>query len=171
MSVQLRLIYNGNGTFRVREHLDFKICQEQFGAGEVLHAKVTHQRSLKQNDYFHALIQAAWENQRSGPHLPTWEHLKHWLLIQADHCDVFELEPSSMTPQVAAIFRKTFDTVDFTEKGGRIFMKVAKSVSFKKCDGEAMKQVVDRVVAIICEEIVPGARPQDIFEMAKTKAA
>lgn len=169
--IELGLIYNGNGTFRLRTHFDFKLCQKNFEDGEALRAKVDHQRSVKQNAYFHALIQAAWENQRCGPQFPTWEHMKSWLLIQAGHCDVKHFDPGSMTPQVAAYLRNVFDTVDFTTDGNRITMKTAKSVSFKRCDAAVMKEVVDRVAEIICTDIIPGARPNELFDMAKEKAA
>jgi hypothetical protein len=60
-----------------------------------------------------------------------------------------------------------FDTVDFSTDGRKIYMKVAKSVSFAKANSKDMKQVVDRVVKIICTEIVPGMDPATIISVAK----
>lgn len=169
--LDLRLEHVGGGQFRTRFKLDFDLCAAELEPGEHVRAKVTKQRSVRQNDYFHALIEAAFENQRGGPVLPSWRHLKGWLLIQVGHCDVKQFSARSMTPDVAAYLRKQFDTVDFSTDGQSIFMKTARSVSFKACDAEAMGKAVDDVVALICTDIVPGCSPDEILKMAKEKAA
>lgn len=171
MPIDLRLVHVGGGRFQAASKLDFELCCKELDNGERVRAKVTHQRSVQQNEFFHALVEAAFENQRGGPQLPSWRHLKHWLLIKAGHCDVTRFDPGSMTPAVAAWLRKTFDTVDFTTDGHSIFMKVARSVSFKSATADEMRHVVDSVVSIICEEIVPGCTPEQIMDMAKQKAA
>lgn len=172
--IDLRLTYEGNGVFRAIGKLDHELCANELEQGERVRAKVTRQRSVRQNDFFHALIEAAFENQRGGPSLPSWRHLKSWLLIQADHCTVKRFRADAMTPQVAAYLRTLFDTVDFTADDEWIYFKVAKTVAFQgptAPDSEEMGRIVDKVVAIICTEIVPGLKPEEILELAKEKAA
>lgn len=169
--LDLRLEHIGDGQFRPRTRLDYELCCEQLERGEHVRAKVTRKRSVQQNEFFHALIEAAYENQRGGPQLPTWRHLKSWLLIQAGHCEVKRFDAGAMRPEVAAWLRRTFDTLDFTTDGRSIFVKTAKSVSFKSADAETMRGVVDRVVEIICMEIVPGAKPDEIISEARERAA
>ena len=169
--LDLRLEHIGGGQFRPRSKLDYELCCKELEPGEHVRAKITHQRSVRQNDYFHALIEAAWESQRGGPQLPTWRHLKSWLLIQAGHCDVKQFALNAMTAEVAAHLRRTFDTLEFTTDGKSIFMKVARSVSFKATNSAEMKEIVDKVVAIICTEIVPGMDPDTIMNQARERAA
>lgn len=162
----LRLRYEGNGAFRVASKLDLELAERTFQPQEFVRAKASRQRSVRQNDFFHALIEAAFDNQRGGPLLPTWRHLKSWLLIQAGHCDVTTFEPSAMTPAVAKALRATFDNVDFTHDGRRIYMKVARSVRFDGPDSDEMSAIVDRVVEIIAAHIVPGVDPASLLAMA-----
>lgn len=173
--IDLRLEYVGGGTFRCRSKLDFELCGQKLRDGEKVRAKITNQRSVKQNEFFHSLIELAWENQRAGPQLPSWRHLKSWLLIQVGHCTVKEFDPRVLGPSVASYLRQVFDTVDFTSEtvGDReiIRMKVAKTVNFKEVSSEEMSEIVDKVVAIICTDIVPGSSPDEILNMAKAKAA
>ena len=105
MAIDLQLEHIGGGQFRCRSKLDFELASENFAKGERVRAKVTRLRSVKQNAFFHAIVETAFENQRAGPLLPTWRHLKSWLLIKIGHCDVKEFEPKAMTPAVAAYLR------------------------------------------------------------------
>ena len=167
--LDLRLRYEGNGVFRPASKLDFEDCCRELGQGDLIRARVTRARSVSQNAYFHALIEAAWDNQRGGPQLPSWRHLKSWLLIQVGHCDVKEFDARAMTSEVAAWLRRTFDTLDFTTDGKTIFVKTAKSVSFHATGSKEMSRIVDQVTAIICTDIVPGVDPASIMDMAKAK--
>lgn len=169
--LDLRLEHIGQGQFRTRSRLDYELCCTELDDGEHVRAKVTRRRSVQQNEFFHALIEAAWENQRGGPPQPTWRHLKGWLLIQVGHCNVKRFDAGAMTPAVASYLRQSFETVDFTTDGKAITMKVAKSVSFRRCDAAEMAGVVDRVVELICSVIVPGTTPAEIMSAAKTRAA
>jgi len=169
--LDLRLKYLGGGKFQTAGSLDFDLCGKELDEGETVRARVTHQRSVKQNAFFHALIAAAWENQRGGPQFPSWEHLKGWLLIKVGHCDVKQFAANAMTAEVARHIRLTNPMADFTTDGESIFMKTAKSVSFKSTSAEEMAPVVDAVVALICSEIVPGVTPAQLLGMAKDRAA
>ena len=168
--LELRLEYIGNGQLRCRTRTDYELATTELEQGEHVLARLTRPRSVRQNAFFHVLVQAAHENQRAGPPLPTWQHLKHWLLIQAGHCDVRQFSTGSMSQEVAAALRQTFDTVDFTTDGRSIFMRTARSVSFRKCEADAMNEIVGKVVEIISREIVPGVNPEDLLREARTRA-
>lgn len=168
--IDLRLEYQGGGQFRTANRASFDACH-QIEPGERLRARLTRKRSVQQNELFHAAIELAFANQRGGPMLPSWKHLKGWLLIQVGHCDTYTFEPRAMTPQVAALLRKLFDHVDFTvNKRGEITMRVARSVSFASTDREEMGRVVDEVLALICAEIMPGTTPETLFQEARRAA-
>ncbi len=83
--LDLRLRYQGNGTFHTASKLDLDLAEEKVEKHALLRAKVSHPRSLRQNAYFHALIEAAYDNPQAGPQVSDWRHLKAWLLIQAGH--------------------------------------------------------------------------------------
>lgn len=176
--LDLRLKYMGGGTFQTATRLDFDLACDEYEQGETVRAQTSHARSVNQNRYFHCLIESAWENQRGGPRLPSWRHLKSWLLIQAGHCDVRRFSARSMTPEVAKFLRQAFDTIDVTadRKTGEIIVKVARTVRFGRGgpSSEEMGEVVDRVVALICDPhdgIVPGMDPASIMDHAKARAA
>ncbi len=164
MPLELRLEYCGEGKFRTATRLDWDLCQKELASRRQVFARISKPRSARQNAMFHAMIQDAFLNQRAGPQFPTWEHLKGWLLIQAGHCEVMRFDPEAMTPAVAARLRHTFTGVDFTADRSSIYMKIAKSVSFAKADADVMKDIVDRVIDIICTEIVPGTTPDELTQ-------
>jgi hypothetical protein len=165
--IELRLRYQGEGRFIPASRLDYEMAEGKIERGSSVIAKITKPRSIRQNNYFHALIEYAFENQRAGPHLPTWRHLKSWLLIRADWCTVQEFDPGSMSKEMAAWLRRQFDTVDVTTNGEKIFVKVARSVSFSRADADTFAPVMDKVIALICSEIVPGMKPEDLVAEAK----
>jgi hypothetical protein len=147
----------------------------------LIRVKLTRMRSVRQNAFFHALIQAAFENQRGGPKVDTWEHLKGWLLVEAGHFDEARFSIGSIHPSVAALVgggfakemrkRWSYMATGVDTKRNEIYMRFPQSVSFKSCDAERMKQVVDRVTAIICTEVVPGMDPETIMKMSTARAA
>lgn len=170
MALDLQLEYLGGGGFRTRSKLDFELASKEFEQGERVRAKVTRQRSVRQNAYFHALIETAYDNQSAGPLLPTWRHLKSWLLIQVGHCDVKAFSPESMKPEVAAYLRSMFETVDFTTDGKSIFMKTARSVNFTNgANAEEMKAIVDQVIEVIVTSICPGMDANQLRSVADEK--
>ena len=181
MALDLRLEYVGNGTFRPASKLDFDAIAAELEQGEMVRCKVTRMRSVRQNAFFHALIQAAFENQRGGPKVETWEHMKGWLLIEAGHFDEARFSIGSISPAVAALVgggfakemrkRWSYMGTGVDTKRSEIYMRFPRSVSFAKCEAEQMKQVVDRVTAIICTEVVPGMDPETIMNMAKARTA
>lgn len=175
--LDLRLEYAGGGQFRCGSKMDFDLCNAALVAGERVRAKVSKVRSVRQNDFFHALIQAAHENQRGGPDCPTWLHLKSWLLIEVGHCDEVRIATPGMTetavralvPGIVAALKQRVDNIGvfYDRRGAALIMRFAKSVSFRAVTSDDMKEIVDKVTAIICTTIVPGLDPETIFNMAK----
>ncbi|MEO0943230.1 MAG: hypothetical protein AAFY06_00110 [Pseudomonadota bacterium] len=157
--LDLRLEYAGEGNFVCRTRFDRELVDDKLKAGERVRAKVTRPRSARQNDFFHAIVEAAFDNQRAGPQFPTWRHLKSWLLIQVGHCEVKTFPVTAMTPSVAAWLRRQHDNIDFAHDGDHIYAYTAKSISFAACGGEKMDEIVDAVIVRIINDICPGMDP------------
>lgn len=180
MAIDLKLEHVGGGQFRCRTRLDFDLCTREFGPGEPVRASITKRRSVRQNAFFHALVGAAFENQRSGPRCETAAHLKSWLLIEAGHCDEVRLSVAGMNERDAtavargmtAELKRRFDTVavSFDPKSREIVMRFARSVSFRAADAEMFSGIVDRVAEIICAQIVPGTTPEQLFSEARERS-
>lgn len=179
--LDLRLTYDRRaGVFRPGSSLDLRLAADKFSDGEQVRAKLSKRRSCRQNRYFHALVAAAYENQRGGPVLPSADHLRAWLLIQVGHCeevrvplgDMPERDVVRVVAPIAAALRQRFETVETTYSRSRseIVMRFAKSVQFDKAEAERMNVIVDRVTAMICTVICPGLDPQAIFDHAKAAA-
>lgn len=178
--LDLRLRYEGNGRFQVATRMDFDLVNQEFEPGALVRAKASQPRSLRQNAYFHALIEKAYENQRGGPKLPTWRHLKAYLLVEIDHCTESRVKipkgasVESTIPLVSGIvraLRQEYDTawVTLDPKRQEIVLRFAKPT--KNLTQEEMSDVMDKVVSRICLEIVPGMDPTTILNMAKADAA
>lgn len=159
--IELHLIYEGGGRFRSLTKLDLMLASDKFQQGERVLAKCTKPRSGRQNRWFHAMMHDAWDNQTAGPLFDTSDRLRKWATIQAGHCDVKRFEPAAMTREVAEWLRATYDDIDFSTDGRWIYAKTAKSISYRSCDNYVMAAVADKVVDIICEQIVPGTTRAD----------
>lgn len=177
--LDLRLEYQGGGTFQTRNRLDFDLASKNLRPREHVRAKVTRSRSIRQNDFFHALIEAAHENQHRGRQFENWRHLKSWLLIECGHCDEVRISlqgvPSKSVAQIvtpiAAVLRQCSHVVmtSYDPAKHEMVLRIARSVAFDKTNSDAMTAIVDRVVSLICTEIVPGADPEDIRKAAKER--
>lgn len=181
MGVELRLTYRGGGAFQVRSKADLELCQEHFQPGDYVRVSATKPRSVPQNRLFHALVQAAFENQRGGPLLPTWEHLRAHVLIQAGHCDETRVSlkglprndvPAVVAPLAAALKRR-FDVVETSYDKGthEIVLRFARQWRFSATDRETANEVFGRVLAYLSDVIVPGVEPTALLGMAKQAAA
>ena len=159
--IEVQLVYEGEGKFGCASKFDFTLAADKLGAGEVLTARLMHKRSGRQHRWFFSMVQAAWDNQRAGPRFDTADRLRHWLLIQAGHCDEKRFEPAAMTKEVAAWLRATRDDIDFATDNRWIYARTAKSISYKACDHDTMCEIADRVVEVIMERIVPGSTHAD----------
>lgn len=171
--LDLRLRCEAAGLFRVASKNDFDLASE-VEVGEMVRAKLFKARTLNQNNLLHALCEAAFDNHRGGPRpeeVPTWRHMKSWLLIEAGHCDVKRFRRGSMTPEVAKHLRQQVDTVHFTvsNKTGEILMKTARRT--RNLSRDDMGELIDRVEAIIRAEVVPGVERDQLLNMARSKAA
>ena len=158
--IELSLIYSGQGRFTCASRHDFELATAGLEQGQPIRAKITKPRSLSQHRWAFHMFQAAYDNQRAGPKLPSWEHLRKWLLIQAGHCEVTTLQPYAMDRQAMWLMRKKF-ALSFETDGNYIYVKEAKSISFKACDADEMTRVANAVVDVICEQIVPGTSRKD----------
>lgn len=158
---EIQLIYEGNGRYRAATKLDWQISNELFGQGEIIEVRPGKKRSRKQHGWFFAMLTSAYENQSAGPEFVDSEHLRAWLLIKVGHCDVAEFDPGSISRPMAAWLRKTFRAIDFTERGGKIFAKTPRSISFKSVGSAEMTEIANKVVEVIMAEIVPGTTWDD----------
>lgn len=172
--IDVKLEYLGNGQFRTANRTSFEAVSAALDPGDRVRARLTRPRSVQQNEFFHALCEMAHDNQSAGFRQPTWRHLKSWLLIEAGHCDVqiFRLGTlgTGLTQFLSAL-RHVHDNVQFwtNEENGTLIMKTAKSVSFRSADRETMHRIVDRVIEIICTDIVPGLTPDAIRDEAERR--
>lgn len=179
--LDLRLIFRRDGTFHPASRFDLERAHATYGDGEEVRAKTSHKRSVRQNDYFHAICEDAWLNQRTGPQLPNWRALKAWLLIRVGHCNERRVHVGKLTLKeamaagaalaLALRINDEFVGVSYDKATGEFVMRAARSVSFNAVTSDEMGEIVDNVVAAICTEILPGTEPEEIRTQAKARAA
>ena len=159
---ELELIYEGRGRFVTADKGSLAIAHEEFGEGEVLTFRAAKKRSLRQLRWFFHMVHAALDNQRAGPDFQgDPERLRKWLLIRVGHCNEKRFAPQAMTREVAAWLRETYSDIDLSTNGHEIIVRTARSISRKECGHDEMCAIADRVVDVICEEIVPGSMRAD----------
>lgn len=181
--VDLRLRYEGSGKFTVATHLDFEEACEAFQQGDVVNASLSKPRSVNQNRFFHALIETAHENQRGGERFANWRTLKGYLLVKAGHCTERRMKLPVGTPRrvavligqgLVALMRHGPDYVGlaYDPKSNEIVARFPGSMKMRgqgALGGEDANDVVDKVVGLICQEIVPGADPQLLMNDARSR--
>jgi hypothetical protein len=170
----------GEGKLRAATRYDYNLILAVFDPGEELTAKLTHQRSTKQNAFFHLLVQRAFERQMQGPKLQTWQALKDWLLIRADHCTELRHHVGPLTSKETRVIgaalamglrtENDFVGVAYDKRRQEIVLRTAKSVAFKACDSEKMGELVAAVEALILQEICPGLTVEEIMGEARRAA-
>jgi len=173
-----RLIYRGGGTYQTATRFDLELAERTFEHGEEVAAKVTHKRSLRQNNTFHAMCEYAHDNQRAGRVLASWRALKAWLLIEAGHHDERRFKVGQLTIKEAKAAgaalayglraRGDYVAVAYDPKTWEFIERTAKSVKFTATLSDDMRELFDRVVHIICTEIIPGTDPEELVEMVKS---
>ena len=165
----LRLRYDGNGIFRVATKEDARIATRNVDVGEQIKAHCTKRFTATQSALFHAMCKLAYDNQTTTqPDLPSWQHLKSWLKIQAGHCDVVTFT-DGFSAEAARYLRKKYDTMDFTlnVKTGAVTMKTARSLT--ELNKDDMGLLIDRCKTIIEKHIMPGVDLDQLMEEAKRK--
>lgn len=177
----LELAYQGDGTFRTASPFDFKLAQKQLGEGEIIRVSVSRGRSSKQNRMFHALVQAAFDNQCHGPMLETVDHMKAYLLIRAGHCNETRIPTAKQSAKdvvatarhMSAFLRQHYDFVETSHDGERnqLILRVAKKWRFSATDRETANVVMQKVIDEICSNICPGTTPESLLGMAEREAA
>ncbi len=160
--LDLRLQYQGGGKFQTRNKLDFELAEAELKPGETLRCRTTKQRGIRANRLFHAIIEAAFDNRRGGPGpeiVPTWRHLKSWILCEIGHCEVTVFEADAITAKVAKALRQVHDNTFFSMRPntGEIVMRVARPT--RNLTQKEFGEIIDATLAVICREIVPGADP------------
>lgn len=178
MTIELHVWRQGDGVLTGCTPLDYRLIQGLPPSSRYV-AKLIKPRSLRQNNLLHGLIQAAYENQRGGPQVDSWEHLKAWLLIRAGHCDERRVSIDGLSaPQAMTLAGAVSAAIKAGGPGTLVFatsreivFRTARSVSFAKADSAVMQPVVDRVIDLICSEIVPGSTPEQLMDAAKRRAA
>lgn len=176
--LEQRLIYRGSGTYQTATRLDLTLAEQTFEVGEEVAAKVTHRRSVRQNNLFHAICEHAHDNQRAGPVMASWRALKQWLLIRVGHCDerrihvgdlsLKEVKAAGMALALGLRARDDYVAVAYDRRTGEFVERTAKSIRFTAAMSDDMKELFDKVVALICDEIVPGAEPEAFVEHVKS---
>lgn len=180
MRLMLRNV--GEGKLEAATALDRRLLSEHIPEGRSAFFEVKKPRSVKQNGFFFALIDAAWQNQRErgiatfdGP-----EHLRAWLLCQMGHCEVIDLEvgdddsPERIENYVAAIVDRVHRKgayCFFERQPNGIRTRIAKSWAFDELDAEKAARFVDETVAILTTEICPGATAEGLLDEAMQRAA
>lgn len=165
--LDLRLKYNGLGSFVAQTRLDIELADNHFVRGMEVRAKVSRPRSTSQNNLFHGAIEQAWLNQRGGPKYPTWRKLKSWLLVQADHSTDTHFPARALTREAIALLRETFDDCFWYETREGIVMRRAKPTAFALLESSDFSPVLDHVLEIITTVIVPGVTIAELMDMAK----
>lgn len=174
--IELKMLSKGDGSLVPASPLDRNIVLTRLEPGKAVKVAITKQRSVRQNNMFHALVQAAHDNQRAGPQCETWEHLKAWLLIRAGHCHEQRIPLGNMSAAaatqimapLASFTRRVTPVIEYVHdrKRNELVMRSAKSWKFSEADHERATEVLDRVIAIICADIVPGVDPMTLLDWA-----
>jgi hypothetical protein len=172
--LDLRLKYEGGGRFQTAHRLDFDLAEGEFEKGAMLRAKVMRPRSIRANNLFHALCEAAYENQRSGPSLTSWRALKDWLLVEAGHVTEKRQKVGPMSKRdmmmaraLVMAMRGEHDYVGLAYDPKRGEFVVRTPASTAKLGQEQFGELLDKVLAIICTEIMPGMDPESILNEAR----
>jgi hypothetical protein len=176
--IELPLAYEGNGVFRATSRAAVLRAQQSCEQGETFKASLTRPRSVDQNNFFHGLIDAAWQNLQNDFSDPR--HLKEWLLIEAGHVQedrvlIDKMPRKHMRPVIEAMTaslrrRNTVVRVAYNEKYGELVMHYAGEWKFEKTGHDRATEITQKVVEIICERLLPGTTPDEVFAMADRQA-
>lgn len=174
MSIELPLAYEGNGVFRANSRAAVLRAQQSCEQGEVFKAHLTRPRSVDQNNFFHALIDAAWQNlqdQFSDP-----RHLKEWLLVEVGHVQEDRILMDKMPrryikPTIEAMTaslrrRNTIIKVFYNEKYHELVVHYAGEWKFERLGHDRATEITQQVVDVICNRLLPGTTPDEVFAMA-----
>jgi len=178
------LIHDGGGRFHAASKIDHHNIMQRFPVGDRVRAKLTAPRSLKQNNWFHCIVQTAFNNQQGGPEFADWKALRSYLLIQAGWFDEWSApwvvvggrkayKFNIMRPVIEALAAGMRRRADYTvviadTKRELIVFRVARSFSFESCpDPEEATRIIDHAIGTICQEIIPGVSEEELRTMSK----
>ncbi|MDX2265400.1 MAG: hypothetical protein NW215_10560 [Hyphomicrobiales bacterium] len=141
--------------------------------GRTFKVTITHPRSSKDHAHFFAVIQKAFENNRSNIEFIDAEHLRAWALCEAGFCAVFDLPADAAETLGVAGYADLISDVmsraraagySFVEPDARgVTVKVPLSISWSKLDQTSFNPIRDAVFEVLTTRIVPGATVETLF--------
>jgi hypothetical protein len=166
------------GPFRQGDQARWRDFLEPLKAGTCFKLKATLPRYLSDHNRFFAVVQKAFENNRSGHAFVDAEHLRAWLLCEVGHCASFEVPADAAKVMgiegystflcrlmhIAAARKHAFATVD--ENCGVITIKMPESLSWAKLDQRDFAPIRNACYALIESRIVPGVTIAELFTAA-----
>ena len=133
------------------------IAERQFADGEEYPMAPVEPRSRASHNHYFAALENGFSNlpESISARFPTPEHLRHWLLIEADWCDEHEFEMANEreAQKLAARIRADSPFSRLTVRGNTVIRRDAKSQS-ASCMGkrdfeDSKKDVLDLLEHII----------------------
>lgn len=174
----MRLRYCGRGRFQTLTKADFEMAESHYSVGDKCKSRQTSPRTAEQGAYFHAMVQLAFENQNAGPSFEHWRQLKGWLLVAVGHVREARIEVPTRNQEVVNGFSQGLaKALRSTEEyvGVAYDLKTSEIVirhpGTTKVGRDRMSELIEATKAKIVAEIMVGADPDALFEMAKQRAA
>jgi hypothetical protein len=178
---EIPLQYLGNGQFNTVSRAGAKVADAECEKGETFRAQFTRYRSIDQNNFFHGLIDAVFNTltDEQAEEFTDPRHLKEWLLIEAGHIKEDRIalgksapERKAMKPVVEAMTaslrrQRQVIKVLYNEKRHELIIRYAGEWRFSKLDHDRATEITQRVVEIICDRLLPGSTPENVFEVAE----
>ena len=176
--LEMRLRYLGKGAFQTLTKDDYQTAESHYEIGDKCKSRQTSPRTAEQGAYFHAMVQLAFENQNAGPSLEHWRQLKGWLLVGIGHVRERRIEVPDRDRRLAAAMGKgiaqalwspeSYAKTSYDPNTAEIVIRVPDTT---KVNREKMSELIEATKAKIVAEIMTGADPDALFEMAKQRAA
>jgi hypothetical protein len=178
--VRILLRYLGDGNFTCATGPDRRDA-DKIGVRNLRWAEIKLPRSVRQNNFIHAVFEQAWLNQQRE----QWEnpaHLKAAAFCAVGHCDIFtwkKRDVGDVRLFVSALCKFTERVRGvgtypiMAETPDELQVRVARPWSFDGSLGhEDATKLVDSVLAWLCSKDgpCPGADPDHFFEAAGSAA-
>lgn len=161
---EIQLVYEGGGRFRTATKLDLELVNERYGQGEIIDVVPAKLRSRKQLRWFFAMIRQAFDVQSTGPEFQDEEHMRKWLLVRVNHCEVQQFEPSSVSRDVVAFLKLQSPYIFWSHDNRWIYARTPLSISMRgpaAIDAGRMCEIADAIIEVIMAEIAPGSSRED----------
>jgi hypothetical protein len=166
MATELRLQYQGRGTFTASGASDLAAC-ERLEPGHHYIAELVSPRSLSQNRMMWALMRHAFDNQRKGPEFEDVEHMRAWALIGAGHYTKQTFEPGTISRKACQTLRSSFLYADWRYNRRTHEVSLLTPAETRHMEMDKFSELLDRLAAFLVKEAVPGLEPGELIEAAK----